>query len=88
MKWHTPSAYREYMNSMREPKQPQWQLVDQIGYCQAWIVRDTANNRLCLQSYSTIVSYVEPSTKKVVHLGKWSVTTSHHQTRFVRELVR
>lgn len=84
MKWYKPDFYRDYLAKIgsRNPR-INWELVRQIGACQAWIVRDTANNRVCLQSYSTIVSYVT-DTGTPVRLGKWTTTTSKHQTLFDR----
>ena len=58
--------------------------VSQIGSCQAWILRDKFGNKY-LQSYSTIVSIYFADTQKVERLGRWSVTTSKHQTLFERE---
>lgn len=57
--------------------------VSQIGSKQAWILRDKFGNKY-LQSYSTIVSIYFADTQKVERLGRWSVTTSQHQTFFER----
>lgn len=52
-----------------------------IGSCQAWILRDKFGNKY-LQSYNTIVSIYFADTQKVERLGRWSVTTSKHQSFF------
>lgn len=51
----------------------------QIGNKQAWILTDKFGVKW-LQSYRTIVS--RAICGKVVHFGKWSVTTSRHQSKF------
>lgn len=56
---------------------------EQMGSKQAWILTDEAGNKW-LQSYHTIVSVKWADTGAVEHFGKWSVTTSHHQTYFGR----
>jgi hypothetical protein len=55
--------------------------VQQIESKQAWIIRDKFGNKY-LQSYNTIVSIYFADTREVLHLGKWSVTTSRHQSEF------
>lgn len=87
MKWYEPTQYSDYLQSIpiAGRVRPQWQLIQQLDSCQAWVVMDTANRRICLQSYSTIVSYKDRVSTKIVRLGKWSRTTSCHQTRFERE---
>ena len=57
--------------------------VSQIGSKQAWIIRDKFGNKY-LQSYNTIVSIYFADTREVLRLGKWSVTTSRHQSEFER----
>lgn len=57
--------------------------VRQIGSKQAWIIEDADGNKW-LQSYYTVVSVKWADTKEVEHFGKWSVTTSRHQTAFLR----
>lgn len=72
----------EYLSRLENPKTPVWEEICQIDSCQAWVVRDTANDVVCLQSYNTIVSM--KMGNEIVHLGKWSVTTSCHQGKFYR----
>lgn len=72
----------KYLSRLESPKTPVWEEICQIDSCQAWVVRDTANGVVCLQSYNTIVSMVVGA--EIVHLGKWSNTTSHHQGKFYR----
>ena len=55
--------------------------VQQIGNKQAWIIRDQFGNKY-LQSYNTIVSVYFADTREILHLGKYSVTTSRHQSIF------
>lgn len=55
----------------------------QIGSKQAWVIRDY-NCNLYLQSYGTIVSIKWADTHEFERLGKWSVTTSRHQSEFER----
>ena len=57
--------------------------VQPIGSKQAWIIRDKFGNKY-LQSYNTIVSIYFSDTREVLHLGKWSVTTSRHQGVFAQ----
>lgn len=57
--------------------------VQQIGCKQAWIILDKFGNKY-LQSYNTIVSIYFSDAREVLHLGKWSVTTSRHQSIFSR----
>lgn len=57
--------------------------VQQIGKKQAWIICDQFGNKY-LQSYNTIVSIYFADTREVLRLGKWSVTTSRHQSEFER----
>lgn len=54
-----------------------------IGSKQAWILTGENGNKW-LQSYNTIVSVKWADTGAVEHFGKWSMTTSHHQTYFAR----
>lgn len=57
--------------------------VQQLNSCQAWILKDKFGNKY-LQSYNTIVSVKFANETKVLRLGKWSVTTSKHQSLFER----
>ena len=58
--------------------------VVQLDSKQAWILRDVDGN-LFLQSYSTIVSIKWADTHDFMRLGRFSVTTSKHQTLFERK---
>ena len=58
--------------------------VAQIDSKQAWVITDTRTGNKYLQSYNTIVSIYFADTKEVLRLGKWSRTTSKHQTFFER----
>ena len=58
-------------------------VVRAIGSKQAWIIEDYNGNKW-LQSYNTIVSVKWGDTHEVEHFGKWSVTTSRHQSTFAR----
>ena len=55
----------------------------QIGCKQAWVLRDI-NGNLFLQSYGTSVSVKWADSHEFERLGRWSVTTSRHQTEFER----
>lgn len=59
--------------------------VSQIGAKQAWILRDKFGNKY-LQSYNTIVSIYFADTQNVERLGRWSVTTSRHQSLFEKTI--
>lgn len=59
--------------------------VQQIKSCQAWILFDKFGNKY-LQSYNTIVSVKFADETNVLRLGKWSVTTSKHQSFFERSI--
>lgn len=54
-----------------------------IGSKQAWILTDENGNKW-LQSYNTVVSVKWADTGAVEHFGKWSMTTSRHQSYFAR----
>lgn len=82
MKRYSIYETEEYLSRLESPKTPVWEEICQIDSCQAWVVRDTANDVVCLQSYNTIVSM--KMGNEIVHLGKWSPTTSHHQSKFHR----
>ena len=53
-----------------------------LASMQAWAIHDSMGN-IWLQSYNTIVS-VKWSNGDFDRFGKWSVTTSKHQTYFER----
>lgn len=57
--------------------------VVQIGSKQAWVLR-LVDGTLVLQSYNTLVSVKWADTHNFERLGKWSVTTSRHQSDFER----
>ena len=88
--WTYPYEHTDYAKLFNEEmfKYPQFELVEELdvgrgSFCgagHAWVVRDTANGLTCLQSYGTIVSVVLGG--HVRHLGKWTKTTSFHQSRF------
>ena len=67
--WTYPYEHTDYAKLFNEEmfKYPQFELVE-------------ANGLTCLQSYGTIVSVVLGG--HVRHLGKWTKTTSFHQSRF------
>jgi len=87
-KWTYPGEWQTYLNSLENPKYPSFELIQELdvgntcfaGSGRAWVVRDTENGIVCLQSYATIVSV--QSGSESVDLGKWSRTTSHHQRHF------
>ena len=70
----------EYKHALNDPKPPVFETVERINNCQAWVVRDVANNMICLQSYYTIVSIKVGNGSK--DLGNYSSTTSRHQSYF------
>ena len=86
--WTNPCEWQTYLNSLENPKNPKFELIGELdvgkgsfsGSGNAWVVRDTENGVVCLQSYATIVSVQTGSES--VDLGKWSRTTSLHQRRF------
>lgn len=94
-KWFEPYHYDIYLSELENPESPRWELVEELdvgkgsfnGAGNAWIVRDTANGLICLQSYATIVS-VYVGGGEVRHLGKWSRTTSRHQACFAGRMSR
>ena len=87
--WSRPTEYYDYLNMLEKPRLPKFELVSElevgrgsfVGAGHAWIVRDTENGIICLQSYSTIVSF--KVGEKVIDCwsGKTRATT-HHQSRF------
>lgn len=87
-KWEYPYHYAEYFKSLENPNHPKFELVEELevghtgfdGSGHAWVVRDTENDVICLQSYLTIVSVKAGDDS--VDLGKWSRTTTRHQFRF------
>lgn len=64
----------------------EYEVLD-LNDCLKFIVNDAVMLGKMVDTGS-IVEELVPRTKEVVHLGKWSATTSHHQTRFGREMVR
>lgn len=82
MRRYSITDTKAYLERLEYPATPVWEEVCQIDSCQAWVVRDTANGLVCLQSYSTIVSFKVGG--ETVHLGRWSNTTSRHQAKFAR----
>ena len=83
MAWTRPSEIGEYLGVLENPARPEWEKVEVLNTNgTAWVVRDTANGVLALQSYSTVVSVLMGG--EVRRLGKWSVTTSKHQCQFER----
>ena len=81
MAWTRPSDIEKYLEVLENPARPEWEKVEALNTNgTAWVVRDTANGVLALQSYSTVVSvYMGGEVKR---LGRWSVTTSKHQGQF------
>lgn len=72
--------YSLYLSNLQDPKTPVFEVVERIANKNAWVVRDTANGNICLQSYRTIVSMkVGDST---VDFGIFSNTTTRHQGDF------
>ena len=45
------------------------------------------NGDMELQSYNTIVSRYTKADNKLVHLGKWSQTTTRHQKEFTKQVL-
>lgn len=83
MAWSAPYYYEEYLDRLQDPKEPEFEKVKPLNTNgTAYVVRDRANGFICLQSYSTIVSFVVDG--QVIDLGSWSVTTSKHQGQFRR----
>lgn len=62
------------------PFMSNWESIA-IGSKQAWVITDKFGNKF-LQSYNTIVSIYFADTREILDLGKWSVTTSRHQSAF------
>lgn len=87
--WSEPYHYDMYLSVLEDPQSPRWELLEELevgrgSFCgsgHAWIVRDTVNDVICLQSYATIVS-IYLGGGQVKDLGSWSRTTSIHQNRF------
>lgn len=67
----------EFYDLIRQPT-----IVTPLKSMQAWAVRDEMGN-IWLQSYNTIVS-VKWNDGTFERFGKWSVTTSKHQSYFER----
>ena len=59
--------------------------VRQLRSAQAWVITDQFGNKW-LQSYSTIVSVWWADTRTCQRFGRWSTTTSKHQTWFEKEV--
>ena len=87
-KWEAPTLYSEYLESLQNPKHPDFELVQELPGCthsfsgagHAWIVHDRANDVICLQSFATVVSVL--AGDEPVKLGNWSKTTTTHQNKF------
>lgn len=91
--WTEPYHYDIYLSSLEDPQSPRWEVLEELnvgrgsfsGAGHAWIVRDTVNGVICLQSYATIVS-IYLGGGEVRSLGKWSPTTSRHQSAFAARM--
>lgn len=70
-----------YLEYLENPKTPVFEKVCRLGSKSAWVVRDTANGLVCLQSYNTIVAI--KNGRESIDLGKFSVTTTGHQSAFL-----
>lgn len=75
-----PNDLSDYLKSLQEPKKPVFEEVERIRNTRSWVVRDTANKMICLQSYFTIVSVKVGATSK--DLANFSSTTSKQQCYF------
>ena len=92
-KWVEPYHYDIYLSELENPQAPSWEMLEEldvgrgsfVGAGNAWIVRDTANGVICLQSYATIVS-IYLGGGQTRDLGKWSRTTSGHQRCFAARM--
>lgn len=92
MKQYTIAHYNEAFEAYKQTHEDAtrydfWELLTNakakaIDSCQAWVLTDENGNKY-LQSYNTIVS-VKFAGEDVHHLGKWSITTSKHQSYFYR----
>ena len=71
---------RVYREHLEDSLPPAFEKICRIGSKNAWVVRDYVNNIICLQSYRTIVAMKVGDT--AVDFGRWSVTTSSHQSAF------
>lgn len=91
--WTEPYHYDIYLSALENPQSPRWELIEELnvargsfnGSGHAWIVRDTVNGVICLQSYATIVS-IYLGDGEVRSLGNWSRTTSRHQSAFAARM--
>lgn len=70
-------VYREHLENSLPPA---FEKICRIGSKNAWVVRDYVNGNICLQSYRTIVAMKLGDT--AVDFGRWSVTTTNHQSAF------
>lgn len=75
-----PNDLSDYLKSLQEPKRPYFEEIERIRNTRSWVVRDTANHMICLQSYFTIVSVKVGATSK--DLANYSSTTSKQQCYF------
>lgn len=75
-----PNDLSDYLKSLQDPKKPVFEEVERIRNTRSWVVRDTANKMICLQSYYTIVSVKVGATSK--DLANFSATTSKQQWWF------
>lgn len=75
-----PNDLSDYLKSVREPKTPVFEEIERIRNTRSWVVRDTANKMICLQSYFTIVSVKVGASSK--DLANFSATTSRQQCYF------
>jgi hypothetical protein len=76
-----PNALDDYIKSLQDPKTPKFEEVERIRNTRAWVVRDTANHMICLQSYFTIVAVKLGASSK--DLANFSATTAKQQRYFM-----
>ncbi len=77
-----PNDLDDYLKHLQDPKTPVFEEVERIRNSSSWLVRDTANHMICLQSYFTIVSVKVGARSK--DLANFSSTTARQQCWFMR----
>ena len=80
--WEEPTDIRVYREKLENSMYPQWEKVKRFNRMNAWVVRDTVNGNICLQSYRTIVAMKVGG--EALSFGRWSVSTSRHQRDFAK----
>lgn len=82
LSWSEPTGLSEYREFVEGYKTPVFVKVKRLGSGNCWVLRDTANGTIVLQSYRTVVGMKVGATSDTIEFAKYSNTTNKHQSKF------